>query len=67
MAKQVSEKIAWHKYPIESCTKIEDNEWGYLTFYNDGSYEFIEERPSNEEILNHWDYVLQKNRKAANV
>lgn len=63
MLKQIAEKLPWHKYPIENCTQIDDNQWGYLIFYKDSSHEFIEdERPTDDEILHQWNYVFEKNK-----
>lgn len=62
MEKKFVEKIAWPKHPIENYMEVEGNDWGYLIFFDDKTYEFINERPSNEEILERWGYIFKQNR-----
>ena len=61
MEKKVVEKIAWPKHPIEQYMDAEGNDWGYLIFFNDKTCEFINERPSNEEIVERWGYIFKQN------
>ncbi len=49
-AKEVLSKEPWYVHPPEPGQTDADLEWGYLVFYTDGTFEFINERPSDEEI-----------------
>lgn len=47
----VSREPWWAAPPKEGQSEI-DLEWGYLERYSDGTWTFVRERPSDEEILN---------------
>ena len=51
---------AWPASSIDSYTHIDSGDWGYLVFYSDGSSEFLNIKPSNEEIYERWGYTLHK-------
>ncbi len=55
----VKEKIAWPKTRIENYRSLNDGEWGYLVFFEGKAIpEFVEERPTDGEILKRWGYAL---------
>ena len=48
--KKILSKEPWWKQPPKPGQTEADLEWGYLLFYEDRSFEFLDERPSDEEL-----------------
>lgn len=52
-------RTPWPKHPISGYTSADAGEWGYLVYFTDGSYEFIEEKPPIDAIEKRWGYQLK--------
>ena len=48
--KKILSKEPWWEQPPKPGQTESDLEWGYLLFYEDRSFEFLDERPSDEEL-----------------
>jgi len=50
--KTIISREPWWASPPKNGQSILDMDWGYLEYYSDGSWVFVRERPSDNEILN---------------
>ena len=46
------ERHVWWKVPPKAGQTDEDLVWGYLVFYDDGAFEWLDERPPWAEVIN---------------
>jgi len=61
MSKAIRERTAWPKHPIENYSSAEEGEWGYLVFFEDGTFQFDDTQvPPVDERNARWKKVFQK-------
>ncbi|WP_395378005.1 hypothetical protein [Marinicella sp. W31] len=49
--KRIREKIPFPKNPPTETEDLRNAQWGHVIFYSDGTCEYVDERPSNKQIL----------------
>ena len=60
----VRERLVWWKYPPQTGDTETDIEWGYLVFYSDGRFAFIDQRPPERDIKERRHCLLSKHDTA---
>lgn len=55
----VTERLVWWKHPPKLNQTDAEIEWGFLQFYDNGTYAFIDERPTDDEIRTRTSCLLR--------